>query len=171
MTPTPAPPARDDLALLRLAFDVARRARRRGNHPFGAVLVNPAGEVLAERENGFLPDRDMTAHAERLLASQASRTYPPSFLAACTLYSSAEPCAMCAAAAYWAGIGRVVYGLSERRLKAITGAHAENPTLDLPCRTVFGAGQRPVEVVGPLLEDEAAAVHDGAWGAPGPVST
>jgi hypothetical protein len=57
----------------------------------------------------------------------------------------------------------VVYGLSERRLKTITGNHAENPTLDLPCRTVFASGQRPVEVIGPLLEDEAAAVHVGAW--------
>ncbi|HUL61224.1 MAG TPA: deaminase [Anaeromyxobacteraceae bacterium] len=164
MLPPPARPARDDLALLRRALDVARRARGHGNHPFGAVLAGPAGEVLAERENGYLPDRDLTAHAERLLASQVSRSYSPSFLASCTLYSSAEPCAMCAAAAYWAGIGRVVYGLSERRLKEITGAHPENPTLDLPCRAVFAAGQRAVEVVGPLLEDEAAKVHDGAWG-------
>jgi hypothetical protein len=49
-------------------------------------------------------------------------------------------------------------------LKTITGNHAENPTLDLPCRTIFSAGQRPVEVIGPLLEDEAAALHDGVWG-------
>ena len=66
------------------------------------------------------------------------------------------------------GNGRVVFGLSERRLKAITGDHADNPTLDLPCRTVFAAGQRSTEVLGPLLEDEAAALHAGAWdrGAP-----
>lgn len=149
---------------LRRAFEVARRARSHGNHPFGAILVGPDGAVLVEVENGHLPDRDMTAHAERLLATEASRRWRPAALAECTLYSSAEPCAMCAAAAYWAGIGRVVYGLSEQRLKAITGAHPENPTLDLPCRVVFAAGQRRVEVVGPLLEDEAARVHDGAWG-------
>ena len=70
---------------------------------------------------------------------------------------------MCAGAIYWAGIGRVVYGLSEHRLKAITGAHLENPTLDLPCRTVFAAGQRQVEVIGPLLEDEAAVLHEDFW--------
>jgi hypothetical protein len=57
----------------------------------------------------------------------------------------------------------VVYGLSEARLKTITGSHAENPTLDLPCRTVFAAGQRKVPVIGPLLEDEAAAQHAGVW--------
>ena len=153
----------DDESFLRQAFAVARRARKHGNHPFAAILVSPQGDVLIARENGYLPDRDMTGHAERLLATEASRTLAPALLARCTMYSSAEPCAMCAGAIYWAGIGRVVYGLSEHRLKTITGDHAENPTLDLPCRVVFAAGQRPVEVVGPLLEDEAAALHQGAW--------
>jgi len=148
---------------LRTSFEVARRARSHGNHPFGAILVGPAGDVLLESENRYLPDCDMTAHAERLLATRASKAYPPEFLATCTLYSSAEPCAMCAGATYWAGIGRVVYGLSERRLKEMIGDHPENPTLDLPCRTVFDAGQRKTEVVGPLLESEAASLHEDAW--------
>lgn len=153
----------DDERFLRRSFDVARRAQAHGNHPFGALLVGPDGEVLLERENGFLPERDMTGHAERLLATDACRAQTPDLLARCTLYSSAEPCAMCAGAIYWAGIGRVAYGLSERRLRTITGDHPENPTLDLPCRTVFAAGQRATEVVGPLLEDEAAALHEAFW--------
>jgi tRNA(Arg) A34 adenosine deaminase TadA len=157
-------PALDDESFLRRSFDVARRAHAHGNHPFGAILVDPAGKVLLEVENGFMPDRDMTAHAERLLATQASMRWPTHVLANCTIYTSAEPCAMCAGAIYWAGIGRVVFGLTERRLRVLTGNHAENPTLDLPCRTVFAAGQRLVEVVGPLLEDEAAALHEGVWG-------
>ena len=163
MTIPATPPPADHPAFLRRSFDVARRAREHGNHPFGALLVGPDGAVLLECENGYLPARDMTAHAERLLATEASRKFGPELLAGCTLYSSAEPCAMCAAAAYWAGIGRVVYALSERRLKELIGAHPENPTLDLPCRTVFAAGQRRVEVVGPLLEDEGAALHEGVW--------
>jgi len=158
----PLPPL-DHEELLRRSFDVARRAHANGNHPFGCILVDADGTVLLEAENGYMPDRDMTAHAERLLATQASRRFDPKALSACTLYTSAEPCAMCAGAMYWAGIGRVVYGLSEGRLKTITGNHAENPTLDLPCRTVLAAGQRKVEVIGPLLEDEAAALHAGVW--------
>jgi tRNA(Arg) A34 adenosine deaminase TadA len=150
-------------AFLRLAFEVAKRAQTHGNHPFGAILVDKKGAVLLEVENGFMPDRDRTAHAERLLATQASKAYDAQFLAQCTLYTSAEPCAMCSGAIYWAGIGRVVFGLAERRLKTMTGNHDENPTMDLPCRTVFAAGQRPVEVIGPLLEDEAAALHVGVW--------
>jgi tRNA(Arg) A34 adenosine deaminase TadA len=148
---------------LRLAFSVARRARAEGQHPFGAILVGPDGAVLMEQGNGFMPDRDMTGHAERVLMTRASQAYGPDFLAHCTMYSSAEPCAMCAGAAYWAGIGRVVYGCSEQDLLARTGNHPENPTLDLPCSVVFAAGQRKVEVIGPLLSEEALALHDGAW--------
>ena len=133
-------------AFLRRAFAVAKRAHTDGNHPFGAILVDGKGAVLLEVENGFMPDHDRTAHAERLLATQASKTHDAQFLAQCTLYTSAEPCAMCSGAIYWAGIGRVVFGLTERRLKTMTGNHDENPTMDLPCRTVFAAGQRPVEV-------------------------
>jgi tRNA(Arg) A34 adenosine deaminase TadA len=156
-------PSLDHEAFLRRAFAVASRARSHGNHPFGAILVDANRAVLFEVENGFMPDRDRTAHAERLLATQASKTHDAPFLARCTLYTSAEPCAMCAGAIYWVGIGRVVFGLTERRLKTMTGNHDENPTMDLPCRTVFAAGQRPVEVIGPLLEDEAAALHAGVW--------
>ena len=159
----PMPFMLDDEAYLRKSFDVARRAVSRGNHPFGALLVSDDGRLLLECENGFLPERDMTAHAERLLATAASKRYDSAVLRRCTLYASAEPCAMCAGAVYWAGIGRVVYALSERRLKAIIGDHVENPTLDLPCRTVFAAGQRSIEVVGPLLEEEAAALHVAVW--------
>ncbi|MUO78863.1 nucleoside deaminase [Agrobacterium vitis] len=149
---------------LRLSFKVALRAQETGNHPFGAILVGPDGEVLMEQENAYNPTRDMTGHAERVLMTRASQAYMPERLNQCTMYTSAEPCAMCAGAAYWAGIGRVVFGLSESQLKAMTGNHPENPTLDLPCRMVFEAGQRRVEVIGPLLTEEAARLHDNAWG-------
>jgi len=152
-----------DAHFLRRSFEVARRAMSHGNHPFGAILVDQSGQVLLEAENGYMPAHDGTAHAERLLATQACTTIAPEILSSATLYSSAEPCAMCAGAIYWAGIGRLVYGLSELRLRELTGNHPENPTLDLPCREVFGSGQRSTEVVGPLLEDEAAAMHAGVW--------
>ena len=154
---------RDDETLLRRAFAVADRSRRNGDHPFGAILVDPEGIVLMESCNGFSSEGgDRTAHAERLLASRA-KIYDAAYLARCTLYSSAEPCAMCAGAIYWAGIGRLVYGQSEADLKKATGDHPENPTLDLPCRRVFAAGQRPVEVIGPMLEDESAALQQAFW--------
>ena len=122
---------------LRLAFAVAAKAREHGNHPFGCVLVGPKGDVLLETENGYMPDRDMTAHAERLLATTASRQYRPAELSGCTMYTSAEPCAMRAGAVYWAGIGRVVYGLSEARLKQITGSMRKIPLWNCPAGLYF----------------------------------
>jgi tRNA(Arg) A34 adenosine deaminase TadA len=153
-----------DEALLRRAFDVARRSRAAGDHPFGSVLADGEGRVLMEQGNGYTTEGgDRTAHAERLIASRAARAHDLKFLIRCSLYTSAEPCAMCAGAIYWAGIGRVVYGQTEKALKKQTGAHEENPTLDLPCALVFAAGQRPTEVVGPLLEDEAAQLQADFW--------
>lgn len=152
-----------DIEFLKIAIELAESVAEQGVHPFAAILVDSEGHVLMEQVNAYLPDKDMTGHAERVLMTRASKTYRPDFLADCTMYVSAEPCAMCSGAAYWAGLGRVVYGVSEKRLKAITGNHPENPTLDLPCRTVFEAGQRKVEVVGPLLEEEAAKVHESFW--------
>jgi tRNA(Arg) A34 adenosine deaminase TadA len=157
------PPSELDAHFLRRSFEVARRALTHGNHPFGAILVDQTRNVLIEAENGYMPAHDGTAHAERLLATQACTTLGPDILRNATVYSSAEPCAMCAGAIYWAGIGRLVYGLSEHRLRAVTGNHPENPTLNLPCREVFKRGQRMTEVLGPMLEDEAEALHAGVW--------
>jgi tRNA(Arg) A34 adenosine deaminase TadA len=156
-------PSELDEYFLRRSFEVARRALTHGNHPFGAILVGQDRSLLFEVENGYMPLHDSTAHAERLLATQACTTLSADVLKGATLYSSAEPYAMCAGAIYWAGIGRLVYGLSEHRLRAVTGNHPENPTLDLPCRQVFERGQRATEVKGPLLEEEAEALHAGVW--------
>ncbi|TCN30193.1 nucleoside deaminase [Sinorhizobium americanum] len=153
-----------DESLLRKAFDVARRSRDGGDHPFGSILADHDGHVLLEQCNGYSSEGgDRTAHAERLLATRAGMAYDLEFLAGCTMYTSAEPCAMCSGAIYWAGIGRVVFGLSERQMKQLTGDHVENPTLDLPCHIVFAAGQRATEVVGPMLEVEAAKLHEEYW--------
>ncbi|MFN4142876.1 nucleoside deaminase [Aestuariivirga sp.] len=153
-----------DETLMRRTFDVARRSRDAGDHPFGSILADGDGNVLMEQGNGYASEGgDRTAHAERLLAGRAGKAYDLEFLAQCTLYTSAEPCAMCAGAIYWAGIGRVVFGLSEREMKQLIGDSRENPTLDLPCRLVFAAGQRATEVVGPLLAGEAARLHDEFW--------
>lgn len=154
----------DHEALLRRAIEESRKASEAGAHPFASILVGPDGEVLMTQHNAYMPDHDMTGHAERVLMTRASTSLPMELLKQCTIYTSAEPCAMCAGAIYWTGLKRVVYGLSEHRLKEITGNHPENPTLDLPCRVVFAAGQREVEVIGPMLEEEAAAPHAGVWG-------
>ena len=157
MTPTQVQRA------LRRANEVARRALAAGHHPFGAVLVAADGEsVLMEQGNV-----DAVNHAEAVLARDAAARFDAQTLWTFTLVTTVEPCAMCAGTQYWAHIGRLVYGMSERRLLEMTGNHAENPTLDLPCREVFARGQKAVQVIGPVAEVEAeiAALHRDFWSA------
>jgi tRNA(Arg) A34 adenosine deaminase TadA len=146
---------------LKRANAVAQAAMDAGHHPFGALLVAPDGEtVLLEQRNV-----DSVNHAEAVLARDASRQFAPDMLWGCTLYTTVEPCVMCAGTQYWAHIGRLVYGMSEQRLLQLTGNHAENPTLDLPCREVFARGQKAMQVWGPLpeVEEEIAALHRRFW--------
>jgi tRNA(Arg) A34 adenosine deaminase TadA len=155
-------PSTDQIVrMLRRAHAVARAAMDAGHHPFGALLVAPDHEtVLIEQRNV-----DSVNHAEAVLARDAARAYAPAYLWNCTLVTTVEPCAMCAGTQYWAHIGRLVYGMSERRLLALTGNHAENPTLDLPSRDVFARGQKRVTVIGPVaeVEDEIGSLHRWFW--------
>ena len=149
--------------LLRQAIAVARQSREHGNHPFGALLADPDGQVLLSAENTVVTGSDATGHAETNLVRLASAAYATRELRDLTLYTSTEPCAMCSGAIYWSGIGTVVYALAESELYEMTGSDDNNPTLVLPCRTVFAAGQRPVVVEGPFAIDEARDVHAGFW--------
>lgn len=146
---------------LRRANAIAQRALDAGHHPFGALLVAPDGQtVLMEQGNV-----DSVNHAEAVLAREAASRYDAAMLWDCTLVTTVEPCAMCAGTQYWAHIGGLVYGLEERALLAITGNHAENPTLDLPCREVFARGQKAMRVIGPVesMAEPIAALHRDFW--------
>lgn len=153
-----------ELALLRRALQIAREARQAGRHPFGALVADADGRVVVERGNNSVPpDGDPTQHAELRAVAAAYRGLGAERMRGSTLYTSAEPCAMCTGAAYWTRIDRIVYALSEEHLLTLTGDDPENPTLSLPCREVVARGQRPIAVLGPFLEEEAAAEHRGFW--------
>ena len=153
----------NDTLHLRTAIQLAAQARAHGDHPFGALLVAADGTVLAQAENTVVTARDVTGHAELNLVRHASQRFDRAILATATLYTSTEPCAMCAGAIYWAGIGRVVFALSAASMWDLAAPNLANDILALPCREVFARGQRPIVVVGPQLEDEARVVHEGFW--------
>lgn len=152
-----------ELEHLRLAISVAAQARQRGNHPFGAVLVDEHNQVLLKAENTVITDRDCTGYAETNLVRLATRQFSSQQLSLCTLYSSTEPCAMCAGAIHWSQIGRVVFALSETDLYDMIGPSPEH--LLLPCREVFAHSQQAMEVIGPVtfLDKESREVHEGFW--------
>jgi len=153
-----------DLPFLQRTIALADQAVAEGNHPFGAVLVSSRGAILMEAKNSFSVDRG-PGHAEANLAREAARTFDIETLRGATLYTSVEPCSMCAGTIYWAEIGSVVFGMTEHRLGALTGDDPENPTQDLDCRVIFASGRRAVAVRGPFpeLEAQIAAQHAPFW--------
>jgi tRNA(Arg) A34 adenosine deaminase TadA len=154
----------EDAAHLRRAFALAGEARARGDEAFGAVLLAADGVLLAEAGNRVSTAGDPTAHAEMAAIRDAARAHGAERLAGATLYASTEPCAMCAAAAYVAGIGRVVFGLREADLPRARGGLLPWLPVQLPAAEVAARGRRPMRVEGPFLEDEAALPHAGLGG-------
>jgi tRNA(Arg) A34 adenosine deaminase TadA len=148
------------LAHLGAANEVAREAVVHGHHPFGCVLVGPDDRILMRQAN-----INTVRHAETELARRAADAYPADFLWSSTLVTTGEPCAMCSGTLYWANIGRLVYGFEETKLLALTGDHAENPTMSLSSRAVLGSGQKQIEVHGPFpeLDEELLAPHRDFW--------
>ena len=153
---------KNDLKFIRIAIEVAQKARDNGNHPFGAILVDEDGEILLKAENSVITERDCTGHAESNLMRLASKKYDADFLAKCTLYTSTEPCAMCSGAIFWGNVRQVVYGLTEEGLYEMVDENAEE-VLYQPCRELFAKGRKSIEVRGPMLEEEARKVHEGFW--------
>ena len=149
-----------DMQLLRRAIELSASAAAKGNMAFGALLADSVGNILLEAENTTFTERNPLNHAESNLINRAVTALSPEQIAAATLYTSCEPCAMCSGAMYWGGINRTVYGMSEHDLLAITGVNDHCPTMrGVGCRNILQSGQRHIEVSGPHLVEEACAVQ------------
>ena len=138
-----------DLEHLRAALAEAAAARTAGDPPFGSVLVDGAGRTIGRARNTTVTDADIAAHPELTLARIAARQLTREEAAAATLYTSCEPCPMCANAIARAAIGRVVFALSTQQLAELKPAGYRNPDAGV------------ATYVGPALLDEArAAIGD-----------
>jgi guanine deaminase len=104
-----APASRDRAAFATRALALRDEAVRRGDQPYGAVVVRK-GEIVGEGVSAVITDRDPTAHAEMVAIRAAARRLASRDLAECELFGSARACPMCEAAAYWANIGRMFHG-------------------------------------------------------------
>ena len=145
---------------MRRALELARDAVARNGAPFSAVLVDAGGRILAEYQNRVAVTHDVTQHAETGLIAAFSPQFDAATFAGATLYASSEPCTMCCGAIRFAGIGRVVYGVTEAQFLKLQG----RPGLpqDLTCREIFARTAPHVGVLGPLFEAEGLAIHAAA---------
>lgn len=153
-----------DALFLRRAIELSRLARERGNRPFGAVIADAAtGEIYAEAYCNTAETGDCTGHAETNAVRLATPRHDREAMAAATVYSSGEPCVMCAGAIFWSNARRVVFGIDAVALRAFRGERGDQRDAELSCRDVFAASPHAVEAIGPVLTEEAAAPHLGAW--------
>jgi tRNA(Arg) A34 adenosine deaminase TadA len=136
---------------LRRAVELAAAARAAGDMPFGSLLVGPAGDVLAEDRNTVITERDITAHPELKLARWAARQLDPETARRTTMYTSCQPCPMCAGAISRSGLGRVVFALSGDQLQQLRPPG------------VVGPDAAEVTYDGPALFDEARVPVDGYY--------
>lgn len=109
-------------------------------------------------ENTINHDCDPTKHAESNLVSLAAEKLDAQTLAESILYTSTEPCSMCTGTIYWSGVRTVVFGCSVQTLEALAGK-----SISISCREIFERAAKRVEVIGPVLENEAIAVHQNFW--------
>jgi tRNA(Arg) A34 adenosine deaminase TadA len=112
---------------LRRAIELATQARATGDMPFGSLLVGPTGEVLGEARNTVITERDITAHPELKLARWAARDLERDVARQTTMYTSCQPCPMCAGAIARSGLGRVVFALSGAQLQELRPSGSPSP--------------------------------------------
>lgn len=94
---------------LRMAMDEAESAAQAGNHPYGAVLVDPEGNIVATGRNGAVTENDPSSHAEMNVIRQACRDRQTLTLEGYRLYTNGAPCTMCAMAIVRTGVSEVWY--------------------------------------------------------------
>jgi tRNA(Arg) A34 adenosine deaminase TadA len=153
-----------DENFLRRAVALSERAVDQGGRPFGALVVDGDGRIVAEA-HAVVPSnpRDWTAHSEMMALRVASAALSWDDLARATIYASGEPCPMCAAAIYWCNIRRLVYCVSEPAMRELRAPFERAVGLVMRCEEIMNRSDRPIEVVGPMLEEEGLNAHRRFW--------
>jgi len=152
---------------MREAIYVSINAIQNGNHPFGAIFVDPKQQkVIASAENTVATEKDCTGHAETNLVRILSKNLTFKQISEGILYTSTEPCAMCSGAIFWCGVKKVVFGLRATEMYKLVGEEIgeENAQLlKISCNEVLLKGNHATEIIGPILEEEAKIPHLGFW--------
>ncbi|MBD2103429.1 nucleoside deaminase [Leptolyngbya sp. FACHB-261] len=131
---------------------VALAEAKQGDYPYGAVLVKNH-EIVAKAHNTGRRDHDPSAHAEVNVIRKLSRQLQSASLAGYTLYTTGEPCPMCASACVWAGITEIVFSVSIHEL-----VECGQNQIDIPCAEVIARGFAPIKITQGLLRDEGLAL-------------
>ena len=141
---------------MQAAIEQARQSIADGQTPFGAVVVR-GGELIAGGHNEVWHRTDPTAHAEVVAIQRAAATLKTIDLSGCEMYTTCEPCPMCAAAIHWSRLDAVYYGAT---IADADGAGFNE--LTLPAAELYRQGGSGVRIISGVLQAECAALFD-AW--------
>ena len=144
----------DHEAYMERAFELAREAGERGDGPYGSLLVLD-GEIVMEESNHENTDDDIAAHPELALARRGARELTPEECERTTMYTSTEPCPMCAGGMAIAGLGGVVYSVAAAR----AAEEFDGDAAMIPCGEVFESFEHDAEVVRGVREDDGLDIH------------
>jgi len=140
---------------IREAIELARGAAERGDDPYGSVLVRASDDEIAMTErNTVNTEDDVRRHPELTLAHRAAREFSPEQRADLIMYTSTEPCPMCAGGIAHVGLGAVVHSTSAERGTELYGRDS-----CLPSAEVYERLGSHVVAAGPVLPEEGDAVH------------
>jgi tRNA(Arg) A34 adenosine deaminase TadA len=146
---------------MREAIRLAREAAIEGQHAVGAVVVGPEG-VVSTGKTSLRFSTDPTLHAEIVAIRAACALRDDIFLKDCVLYTTHEPCPMCASAAIWARMQGIVFGALLQDGLDYSRAHSTDRVLwrqiALPCKDVLAAGNPKLELVEGFLREECTAL-------------
>ncbi|MGE3180630.1 MAG: nucleoside deaminase [Phycisphaerae bacterium] len=137
---------------MRAAIDVCRAGMKAGNTPFGAAIVTPDGRVIAAH-NTVWQTTDITAHAEVTCIRTACRELNTVDLSGCWIFSTTEPCPMCAAACHWSRFAGVVFGAT-----IADAAKAGFHELPIACDTMLQDSE--TQVYSGVFAEECAALFE-----------
>ena len=139
-------------SFIRQSIQLARQSAEKGFDPFAALLVKD-GMVVAQTVDQCIIQSDPTAHAELSLIRESCRKEGLIDLAGYTLVANVEPCLMCCGAIHWAKIEKVVFSVPQSSLQKTSGGTPKPSS-----RELLNLGGRTVEVIGPLLLEEAQSI-------------
>ena len=150
---------KDDKYYIEKAIELAYKAKKSGDNPFGSILVDEKGNILMEDQNTQITENDITGHPELKIARRAAKEYDKEFLQKCTMYNSAEPCTMCTGAIYWSGIGRIVFGISKVRLNEMK-TDGEG-SIKYSIHELLANSDKKFDIVGPMenMKEEVENPH------------
>lgn len=141
-------PWKNDEYYVKKAIELAYDAKKEGNNPFGSILVDSDGNIIMEDQNTEVTENDITGHPELKIARRAASEYDKEFLEKCTMYNSAESCTMCTGSIYWSGIGRIVFGISKKRLNELKCE--EEGSIYYSIHELVDNSGKDIEIIGPM---------------------